>query len=49
MNVVTDTGPERGRTVADFASHDPTAEIVTDLDPQAFLEWLFERLISLDH
>lgn len=44
LSVVTDSGPERGRTVADFASTEPNAGIVTDLDAGAFLERLDERL-----
>lgn len=44
LDVLTDAGPERGRTVADFASAEPNAEIVVGLDAPAFLERLFERL-----
>lgn len=48
LDVVTDSGASRGRTVADFASAEPTADIVTGVDAQAFIAWLQERLISLD-
>ena len=48
LEVLTDSGPERGRTVADFASREPTAEVVTDLDAAGFLDWLFEQLVALD-
>lgn len=44
LHVVTDSGAERGRTVVDFASAEPNARIVVDLDPSGFLERLFERL-----
>lgn len=44
LAVLTDAGPERGRTVADFASAEPDADIVTGLDAPAFLARLFERL-----
>jgi purine nucleosidase len=44
LTVVTDSGPERGRTIADFASSEPNAEIVVDLDAAAFLSRLFDRL-----
>ncbi len=46
LSVVTDSGPERGRTVADFASREPNAEVVVELDADAFLNRLFERLRS---
>lgn len=46
LSVVTDGGAERGRTVADFASGEPNAEVVVDLDAGRFLERLFERLRS---
>ena len=48
IDVVTDSGAERGRTVADFASTEPTAEIVTGVDAPAFIAWLKECLVSLD-
>lgn len=44
LTVVTDGGPERGRTVADFASAEPNARVVADLDADAFLERLVGRL-----
>ena len=44
LEVRTDAGPERGRTVADFASSEPNAEVVVGLDAPAFLERLFARL-----
>lgn len=47
LAVLTDAGPERGRTVADFASAEPNAEVVVGLDAPAFLERLFERLRGL--
>lgn len=46
LSVVTDSGSERGRTVADFASTESNAEIVVDLDALTFLDRLFERLRS---
>ena len=42
--VVTDSGPERGRTVADFASAEANAGVVVDVEADRFLERLFERL-----
>lgn len=48
VDVVTDSGAARGRTVADFASTEPTADIVTGVDAPAFIDWLKERLVSLD-
>lgn len=48
VDVVTDTGPSRGRTVADFASSEPTADIVTGVDAPAFIDWLKDRLVALD-
>lgn len=48
IDVVTDSGGERGRTVADFASVEPTAEVVTGVDAEAFTAWLKERLVALD-
>jgi purine nucleosidase len=44
LSVVTDSGPERGRTIADFDSAEPNAEVVIDLDASLFLERLFGRL-----
>ncbi len=40
LTVATDAGPERGRTIADFASAEPNADVVVDLDPVAFLDRL---------
>lgn len=48
VDVVTDSGASRGRTAADFASSEPTADIVTEVDAPAFTGWLKDRLISLD-
>lgn len=48
VDVVTDSGAARGRTVADFASSEPTADIVMEVDAPAFTAWLLERLVSLD-
>ncbi|SDF67855.1 nucleoside hydrolase [Thalassobaculum litoreum] len=48
IDVVTDSGAARGRTVADFVSIEPTADIVTGVDAPAFIQWLKERLASLD-
>ena len=48
IDVVTDSGASRGRTVADFASTEPTADIVTGVDAPVFTDWLMERLVSLD-
>lgn len=48
VEVITDSGAARGRTVADFASTEPTADIVTGVDAPAFIDWLKERLMSLD-
>ncbi|MDF1790982.1 MAG: nucleoside hydrolase [Thalassobaculaceae bacterium] len=48
IDVVTDSGASRGRTVADFTSREPTADIVTGVDAPAFTGWLKERLVSLD-
>lgn len=48
VDVVTDSGAARGRTVADFASSEPTADIVIEVDAPAFTAWLLERLASLD-
>lgn len=44
LTVVTDAGPERGRTVAEFTSSEPNADVVVGLDAAVFLERLFERL-----
>lgn len=44
LTVITDSGPERGRTVADFASSEPNAEVVMDLDSRVFLDRLLGRL-----
>lgn len=46
VEVRTDAGPERGRTVADFASVESNAEVVMDVDAAAFLERLFDCLRS---
>lgn len=46
LSVVTDAGPERGRTVADFASREPNADVVVEFDADAFLNRLLERLRS---
>lgn len=46
LTVLTDAGPERGRTVADFTSAEPNADIVVGVDAPAFLARLFERLRS---
>lgn len=48
VDVVTDSGAARGRTVADFASSEPTADIVTGVDAPAFTGWLQECLVALD-
>lgn len=48
VDVVTDSGADRGRTVADFASSEPTADIVKEVDAPAFAAWLLERLVSLE-
>lgn len=46
LSVVTDSGPERGRTIADFASSEPNADVVVDLQADRFLDRLYERLRS---
>jgi len=48
IEVVTDSGAAQGRTVADFGSSEPGADIVTGVDAPAFLDWLKERLVALD-
>lgn len=48
IDVVTDSGAARGRTIADFASGEPTADVATDVDAPAFIGWLKEKLIALD-
>ena len=47
INVVTDEGPERGRTRVDFESAEPNGTVAVDLDAPAFTELLFERLALL--
>lgn len=46
LSVLTDAGPERGRTVADFAAAEANAQVVVGVDAPVFLERLFERLRS---
>lgn len=48
IEVVTDAGAERGRTVADFASVEPNADIAVAVDAPVFLDRVFERLHALD-
>jgi purine nucleosidase len=48
LDVLTDSGAARGRTVADYKSGEPNADIVTAVDAPAFLDWLMQRLVSLD-
>lgn len=48
LEVMTDSGAARGRTVADFASTAPGADIVVEVNAPAFLDWLRDRLMGLD-
>lgn len=48
LDVVTDAGPERGRTIADFASAEPNADIAVAVDAPVFLDRVFDRLHALD-
>ncbi|MCR9176480.1 MAG: nucleoside hydrolase [Alphaproteobacteria bacterium] len=47
IQIVTDHGPERGRTRVDFDSSEPNGSVAVDLDAPTFTARLFERLALL--
>lgn len=48
LTVVTDTGDERGRTVADFGTGEANADIAVAVDAATFTDRLFDRIHALD-
>ncbi|NQW10937.1 MAG: nucleoside hydrolase [Alphaproteobacteria bacterium] len=48
MTVITEAGAERGRTVVDFDTSEPNADIAVAVDAPVFIDRVFERIHALD-